>query len=38
MIYLGYFLTGGTFSGRKSGGFVAMHHQNTDPDFGAFPG
>jgi len=38
MIYLGYFLTDGTFSGRKSGGFVTVHHQDTDPDFGAFSG
>jgi hypothetical protein len=37
MIYLVYFLTGGTFSGRKSGDFVVMRHQNTDRDFAAFP-
>jgi hypothetical protein len=37
MIYLVYFLTGGTFSGQKSGHFMAMHHQNTDRDFAAFP-
>jgi hypothetical protein len=37
MIYLGYFLTDGTFSGRKSGGFVAMHHHSTDRDVAAFP-